>query len=112
MDLNSRIHAVELRYTTMSQHLLVTNQNMIQQYKTTSKDTKAINDELKIIRDDLFKIKEIIKKMASEMSNFAKKTEIKVLEKYINLWNPMNFVTEDQIKKLIKEGEENRLSNK
>ena len=43
------------------------------------------------------------------VENFAKKSDLKVLEKYINLLNFMKFVTEDDVKKLIeKRGDKNR----
>ena len=37
-----------------------------------------------------------------------RKEQIKVLEKYINMWNPLNFVTEEEVLELI---EKNKLKN-
>jgi len=38
-----------------------------------------------------------------ELDIFAKKEQLKVLEKYINLWNPLNFVTTKEVEKIIEE---------
>ncbi|MBI4448282.1 hypothetical protein HY643_04840, partial [Candidatus Woesearchaeota archaeon] len=37
------------------------------------------------------------------LTSFAKKENVKVLEKYINLWNPLNFVTREEAKRIAKE---------
>jgi hypothetical protein len=41
--------------------------------------------------------------MIKEMEIFARKDEIKVLEKYINLWNPIEFITEEELNKKLEE---------
>ena len=46
-----------------------------------------------------------------ETDFFAKKNDIKVLEKYINLWNPLDFVTEEEVEMIV-EKKLNKLKNK
>jgi len=35
------------------------------------------------------------------MESFAKQSDIKVLEKYINMWNPIEFVTEKDVLRIL-----------
>lgn len=35
------------------------------------------------------------------MEHFSRKEDVRVLEKYINLWNPMKFVTEEDVKRIL-----------
>ena len=111
VELNSRLHAIELRYTTLGQHVLSTNQNMVEQYKTVNKEIKMINDDLQELKSELFKLRQTIKKMLDETTIFAKVQDLKVLEKYINLWNPLEFVTTEEVKRIIKEGEQTAKSS-
>ena len=105
-DLNARIRVLENKYSLFGERLLIINQNMIEEYKKMMRNLKAVEDELKEIKKDVFNVKEIISGLTKEMKFFARKDSLQVLEKYINLWNPMNFVTEKDVDNLIKRNEE------
>ena len=105
-DLNARIRILEEKYNLFGERLMVINQNMLEEYKKITRQTKAQNEEIKELKKDIFHMKEIIKDLVGEMSKFAKKDSLRVLEKYINLWNPLNFVTVEEVEKMInKKGE-------
>ena len=74
---------------------------MIDEYKKLSVEVSSINEDLKEIKNNMFQIKETIRHTVKEMEFFARKEHLKVLEKYINLWNPLNFVTEEEVLTLI-----------
>ena len=40
--------------------------------------------------------------IVKELQITAKRSEVKVLEKYINFWNPANFVTQNEVESLVK----------
>jgi archaellum component FlaC len=101
IDLNTRVRVLEERYNLLREKLLVVNQNMIGEYKKTISEIKAINTDLKEIREDVNQLKDTFKDIIKEMENFARKDNLKVLEKYINMWNPLNFVTEKDVERLI-----------
>lgn len=105
-DLNARIRVLENKYSLFGERLLIVNQNMIEEYKKLMRNIKNAEDELKEIKKDLFNVKEIVSGLTKEMTFFARKDSLQVLEKYINLWNPMNFVTEKDIINIIKHSEE------
>ena len=100
-DLNARIRVLENKYSLFGERLLIINQNMIEEYKTLMRKIKTFESEFRDIKKDIFNIKEIISGLTKEMKLFAKKDSLQVLEKYINLWNPMNFITEKDVINLI-----------
>ena len=102
-DLNSRARVLEERYNLLRERLLVVNQNMIEEYKKVVQDLKVINSDVKEIKEDLIHVRETIKDMIKEMEAFARKDNLKILEKYINMWNPLNFVTEKEVRQIIME---------
>ncbi len=102
-DPEEKLRFLESRYSLMRDRMLIINQNMIDQYKKLNSEVKLINDDLKEIKRDLNDLKELNRHVISELQTFARKDNLKVLEKYINFWNPLNFVTEDEVKKLIEE---------
>ncbi len=100
-DLNTRIRILEGKYNLTRERMLLINQNMIDHYKSINSDIKSINKEIKEIKEDLEDLKETIRSLLKESTLFARKDQLKVLEKYINMWNPLNFVTKEEVLELL-----------
>ena len=104
-ELGARIRTLENKYNLLGERLLIVNQNMIEEYKKLMKELKMMNADIREIKADIMNVKETANNIVKELENFAKKDQIKVLEKYIDLWDPLKFVTEDQLnERLSKKG--------
>lgn len=101
VELVNRIRILESKYTLMSERLLVVNQNMIEHHKQLTKEIKVNEGVVRDVKNDLEKVKNILKHLSEEAANFSRKDEVKLLEKYIKLWNPINFVTETDVKNIL-----------
>jgi len=101
-DSDTRVRILEGKYNLTRERMLLINQNMIDHYKAINTEIRSINEDLREIKETLELIKETSKNVVKEMSFFARKEELKILEKYINMWNPLNFVTEEEVLELIK----------
>lgn len=102
-EMANRLRVLESKQNLFSEKLLVMNQNMIEEYKKTTKEVKVLSMEIKDLKKDLENVKNIIRHLTEEAGRFAKQSDLKVLEKYIKLWDPMSFVTEKDVQKLIDE---------
>jgi hypothetical protein len=81
---------------------------MMDHYKTLNNEMHTIKKDLKEIKETMETIKETNRNLIKEMSFFARKEQLKVLEKYINMWNPLNFITKEEVLELInKKGDKN-----
>ncbi len=100
-DVNSRVRSLEGKYNLLRDRVLIINNNMIEEYKKVMGEIKFIDSEIKDIKGDVFKLKESIRHLIQEVELFARKEDVQFLEKYINLWNPMKFTTEEDVVKLI-----------
>jgi len=101
VEIVNRLRVLESKNTLLSERILLINQNMIEEYKKLFKDVKAVENEIREIKNDLANVKNILKHLTEEASTFARKDELKILEKYIKLWNPLNFVTETDVKNIL-----------
>jgi hypothetical protein len=100
-ELANRLRILEGKQTLASEKMLVMNQNMIGQYKKTQEDMKKIVMHIKDVEENIAKVKNVLKHLTEEASKFAREDTVKRLEKYVDLWNPMNFVTEAEVKTII-----------
>lgn len=101
IDFNSKLKSLESKYNLSRDRLFVINQNMIDQYKISSSELRFVKDELKNMKTDINAVKEALTEISRELSKFVKKEEVKVIEKYVSLWDPLKFVTEDQLKEYL-----------
>ena len=93
---------LENKYNLIRERLFLINQNMIDEYKKLTEEIRSVNMDIREIKNDIFNIKETLKHIIKDMELFAKKENLKVVEKYINMWNPLNFVTQQEVAELIK----------
>ena len=76
---------------------------------------KKFSDEIKISEADVMEIKrevedmrEKMKLVVRELKLCAKYDEVKVLEKYIEMWSPINFVTRDEVERIVQDAIDKR----
>ncbi len=100
---NERVRLLESRYNVLRDRVLLTNQNMISGYRKLHDELREIEIDIKELKTNIFEIKESMTKIAEELRLFAKKDQIRVLEKYIELLNPLKFVTETELRQILKE---------
>ncbi len=108
MELTNRLRILEGRYSSTRERMFVMNQNMIDHYKRTNVELKTLNEDMRDMKQDIFTIKETVRHLVQEMENFVRKEQLKVLEKYINMWDPFNFVTQEEVEEII---EKKRIKN-
>ena len=113
-DPSERIRILESKYDSLRDRMILINENLVNEYKRLNDDIKILDSELKDLKKDVFEMKDALRHVLNELQHFARKEHFKVLEKYINMWNPFNFVTEEEVLKLINEkrGVKNRISKK
>ena len=104
---------LEEKYNNLVRRVQVGEQNVLAQNKKIHSELKTINSEITEINRQLEELKDKINFIAKELSTTAKKDEVEVLKKYLNLWEPINFVTQNEVDKLIKRAiEEEKEGNK
>ena len=100
-ELNARIRSLENKYSTLTERLLVVNQNMIQEYKKLMGELRKVTQDTKRTKVEMLSTQEIVKDIVKEMRVFAKKEDVKTLEKYLDLINIIELVSEEDLNKKL-----------
>ena len=98
-----RLRINESKITTLRERLLITDSNMIEEFKKVSQEVRNMNRDIIQLKNEINFLRENMQDLIKAAENFASSQDVKVLEKYINMWNPLNFVTEKEVKQIIKE---------
>lgn len=102
-NVSRRLRTLEEGFTNLRRALQVTDQNMLGKNKAFATEIRAITSDISDIKSDINNIKEKIIELVNDLEEAAKKEEVKVLEKYINFWNPVKFVTQNEVEAIIKD---------
>ena len=65
-------------------------------------DIKALNEEFLEMKRGMSEINENLSLMASELKDAVKQPEFRTVERYVDLWAPMKFVTREELERILK----------
>ena len=99
----NRLRVLEGRYTNLQSELRVTEENMINRGKRLTKEIKTLTLDITEVRTEINDIKDKVLMIIKELQVFAKREDVKILQKYVEMWEPMNFVTHNEVEEIIDE---------
>ncbi len=100
---SSRIRSTEERMNKFRRNLQLNEQTVLDINKKVNEDVGKINSDILDLKHDMSKIKSKMEMMIKEFSLVAKKEELDVVSKYLDLWKPIDFVTQNEVKKIVKQ---------
>ncbi len=102
-NVSRRLRILEERYLNLRKKSQLTEQNLISTNKRIMSQVREVFDDITSIKGDLKKLNEQLIVMNSELSGCANRNDLMTIEKYIDFWDPLNFVSESEAKKIIQE---------
>ena len=88
---------LESNMQSIMEKLEMLDHNHIKTSKVTHVDIKSLREDIKEVKSELSSIKEFNDKISKQIRLMTTKDEVAKLEKYIDLWNPMEFVTRQEL---------------
>lgn len=101
-SVNRRVRVLEERNNNIQRKTGVIEDNMINKNKVIFENIKKINSDITQLKKEFEKVKDSIKLLVRELQFMAKKENVDVIQKYLDLWNPTNFVTNRELDKAVK----------
>jgi len=102
-ELIRRLKILEERYTNLQTRSQLTEQNMLSRNRSVATEIKTINLDIHEIKREVEEIKNRILMIIKELQASARKEELKILERYVNMWEPVKFVTHNEVEEVVKE---------
>ena len=97
------LRILEERYSLMRNKDQLSEQNMISLEKSVNKDFKMLSDELTELKHSINDLMDKLRLISEELKNLVDKDEFRVLDRYLDMWQPMNFVTHDELTRMLEE---------
>ena len=101
--LGRRMRVLEEKNISIRNNIELIENNMLNRHKHVTTEIKAMDSEIMELKRDMQEIKDRLLMLIKELQATAKKADVDVLKKYINMWEPVNFVTKNQVEDIVKE---------
>jgi len=102
-SLNRSIRVIEEKLDNTRKKVQINEENMVSINKKQSEEIRLINSELIELKRDIEEIKEKIRLIVKELKLTAKLEDVKLIQKYLEFWEPVNFITRNEFEKRIEE---------
>jgi hypothetical protein len=101
--LAARIRVSEERLTELRKKILFIEQNMLTNHKKLLGELKLGKEETDELRHKLEEVEDRVITIIKELRLTARKSDMDVMRRYIEIWDPVKFVTADQAEKIARE---------
>lgn len=110
-NIAASLKILEERYSNLRNRGQVSEQNLIDLEKEVTRDIKLVSEEVVELKRELDDIREKLRLISAEMKNLVNKNDFRVMEKYLDMWQPMNFVTRNELNKLLAQKKKTELKD-
>ena len=102
-QIHRRLKLLETTISNMRSKLQNLENNEVETSRDSRRDIKTLEEENDELKSSLRELKEHMRLMMHELQDSAKAQDVKVIKGYLDLWNPVNFVTQNQSRKIAKD---------
>ncbi len=107
-EVSSNLRILEDRYSNLRKKTQLTDQALLETQRQFFKEKRIIAEEIVEIKMKLSELAEELGVMSAELKSAVKQNDFKVIEKYLDMWEPMQFLTRKEAEEIIEDsmGEE------
>lgn len=92
-ELSGTVNVLEDRYRILRKKIKVTDTNLLDAERSLNKEMRVLNEELVELKSKITKLSEKLGQAFEDSKNLVKRHEFLELKKYVDFWNPMDFIT-------------------
>ena len=102
-EFGTRLNELEEKQRLIKDRVLLIGENLISTKEDSLKQNSKIKTQVKQIDSEIRSLKQLITRIINEIPNFAKKTELEILERQMKMFQPLEFARIQDVKKIIKD---------
>jgi hypothetical protein len=96
-EIASNIRILEDKYANLRKKIQLTDQTFLEMQKNLFKEKKLLTEELTESKMKLQELNDDLATMKSELKDTVKINDLKVLDRYLDLWEPLQYVTRKEV---------------
>lgn len=109
-EIERRLRSLEEKYSNLERRSQVTEENMLSGNRKVKTEIKMTSEELSELKAQVAEVNEKIKAVVRELQGFARTEDVDVIKKYLNLIEPLGFVTQNEVDRIVRQAVEEALN--
>ena len=101
-EFGTRLNEIEEKQRLIKDRILLIGENLISTKEEIEKENSEFKKQLRQTEFELKTIKQLVKRIVNELQNFARKSEIGILERQFKMFDPLEFARIKDVEALIK----------
>jgi len=101
--ISGRLRMNEERYGELRKKVLLIEQNMLAHQKKVQIETKNLQADIMDLKRAVAQVQDRMLTLIKELGLLAKKEDVDILKKYIELWEPVKFATPTLVNSMIEQ---------
>lgn len=103
VQINNRLGLAEEKLNNLNKKFEVLEKNMLDNFRSINSDLRSSDSDILEVKREIDGIKQKLDLVIKELRMTAGKDELNTIKRYLDLWNPVKFTTENQVEKIIDE---------
>lgn len=100
-EISSGLRILEDRYYNLRKKVQLTDQSLLETQRNFFKEKRLMDDELMELKTRVQNLSEQLEVMRMDIGDAVKQKDFRVLEKYLDFWDPMIFITRKEAGEII-----------
>ncbi|MDD5193902.1 MAG: hypothetical protein PHF67_04945 [Candidatus Nanoarchaeia archaeon] len=100
-EIGTRLNEIEEKQRLLKDRVLLIGENLISTKEEMEKQNLEFKKQIKQMDFELKSLKQLNKRVIEELDNFARKTELEILERQFKMFQPLEFARIKDIKDII-----------
>ena len=92
---------VEMKVNTLVREVDILKNDVLRKTHELQKEAKVLDRTLLEIKQENQELTEKIGLLVQEVQKRAGEEDVRILRRYVDLWNPMHFVTQKDVERLV-----------
>lgn len=99
----TKLKDIEERLNTLKERLALLSKTFLKERERFDSEILALKESIRLVQDSSERIKEGLGHIIRESAGFARKEELSVVQRHMQLWEPLKFVNKEEVKRMIDE---------
>ena len=102
-EFSTRLNEIEEKQRLIKDRVLLIGENLISTKEELDKETSEFKNQIKQIDFELKSLKQLVERITNELGNFARKSELEILDRQIKMFKPLKPVRVEDVKRIVRE---------
>jgi len=102
-EFSTRLNEIEEKQRLIKDRVLLIGENLISTKEELDKETSEFKNQIKQIDFELKSLKQLVERITNELGNFARKSELEILDRQIKMFKPLKPVRAEDVKRIVRE---------